>query len=201
MTLIDLHSHRHEAADALLSLSPREAIAATRPCSVGIHPWDSAHVTHDEVALLDRAARQPHVLAIGETGLDALRGASLPEQMALLEHHIALAERVDKPLIIHLVRALEPLLKVWRATRPHTVPAAIHGFRGKPAMARQLLDAGFWLSFGPRFNALSLAVTPVGRRLFETDDTGVPIVDVLAATGTTAATAAANVRAFLGNRG
>lgn len=197
MTIIDIHSHDHDATNALLCLSPDEAANTSRPCSVGIHPWDSDKVTDTDRSQLVHASTLPHVLAIGETGLDTMHGSSLDSQMALLRLHITLAKHTGKPLIIHLVRALEPFLAVWRDMSPIDVPAVIHGFRGKPQMAQQLLKAGFWLSFGPRFNPTSLSVTPIDRRLFETDDSGVPIAQVLTSADTTPQTAADNARRFL----
>ena len=48
-------------------------------------------------------------------------------------------------------------------------PWIVHGFRGGPALARQLLDAGFDLSFGLRYNKESFDITPTERRYRETD--------------------------------
>lgn len=52
-----------------------------------------------------------------------------------------------KPLVIHLVKAVDELLKVKRDLRPSN-PWIIHGFRGKAALAEEYLKHGFYLSFG-----------------------------------------------------
>ena len=46
----------------------------------------------------------------------------------------------------------------------------IHGLRGNENVARELLNAGFYLSFGAKFNEASVASTPLDHLLVETDD-------------------------------
>ena len=58
-----------------------------------------------------------------------------------------LAEEVGKPLVIHLVKAVDELLKVKRDLRPSN-PWIIHGFRGKAALAEEYLKHGFYLHSG-----------------------------------------------------
>ena len=75
----------------------------------------------------------------------------------------------------HLVRRLvnflfsDRLLALRRRLRPQ-VRWTVHGFRGKPALALQLLQTGMDLSFGGRYCAESYALTPPDRRHRETDD-------------------------------
>ena len=100
----------------------------------GIHPWQA-----------DKAFGVPDLsgkLAIGECGLDALRGPSLEVQEEVFRGQIALSERLGKPLIIHCVKALDRLLKVQKTPIP-SQKWMFHGFRGKPQQLRSLLDAGF----------------------------------------------------------
>jgi TatD DNase family protein len=52
-----------------------------------------------------------------------------------------------------------------------SVPWIIHGFRGKPELAQQYLSRGFILSFGERFNPLSLAASYASQAiLMESDE-------------------------------
>ena len=83
--------------------------------------------------------------------------------------HIALSERLGKPLIVHCVKALDRLLRLRREQKP-TMPWMLHGFRGKPQQLRSLLDAGFYIGFGFHHNAESLRLCPAERLLLETDD-------------------------------
>ena len=58
------------------------------------------------------------------------------------------------------------------------MPWIVHGFRGNARVASQLLDAGFYLSYGERFNPEALAVTPADRLLAETDESLLPIDEI-----------------------
>jgi TatD DNase family protein len=89
-------------------------------------------------------------------------------QTNIFLHHVELSERLEKPLTIHCVRAFDRMLMLRKQLRP-TQPWVIHGFRGKPELAQQLLAAGFDLSFGTLFNAESFNLCPPERRFTETD--------------------------------
>ena len=71
--------------------------------------------------------------------------------------------------MIHLVKAVDNLFLCHQHLRP-TVPWIIHGFRGKPQLAQQLLNKGFYLSFGTHFNLEAMRSTPNNRLLIETDE-------------------------------
>lgn len=188
--MLDCHSHDIAATGALIAVTPQQAIdgvsvPATSRLAVGLHPWQLHDTNIDALALLRRAAALPGVVAIGECGLDRLRGPRLETQCEVLTEHILLAECLGKPLVMHCVRAANELAALWRRTAPHSVAAVVHGFRGNANVARMLLDAGFFLSYGTRFNADALLATPLDRLLAETDDAPVAIrtvVDTLAAT-------------------
>lgn len=182
--ILDCHTHRVDAEDAIINIrvtagmqqAQAQLIAHGRLYSAGVHPWDAVK---PDCELLESLAADDRVVAIGETGLDALHADTLAEQERLFRHHIALAECVDKPLIIHCVRAIDRLLHVWRDTAPHRVPVVFHAMRRGARIARMLLDAGFNLSYGARFDAEALRLTPDERLLIETDDADVSIYQVL----------------------
>lgn len=177
MTLTDFHTHRHDAAGAIISMSPAmaESFILKNPeakISVGIHPWDTVDTASLE--LLDNVAAMSQVVAIGETGLDKLRGASVAVQADILRRHVELSERQHKPLIIHCVKAWDMLLGIRREMNP-SQPWGIHGFRGGPQQASQLLAHGFYLSLGEHFNPATAAIIPDDRLLVETDESGLGI--------------------------
>ena len=88
-----------------------------------------------------------------------------------MQAHINIAAATGKPLIIHCVRTSQQILKLWRDNpHAHNVAWVIHGFRGNENVARELLNAGFYLSFGTKFNDSSVASTPLDHLLVETDD-------------------------------
>jgi len=145
----DIHTHDTSRAldgDAIVSVEAGTPLAAGGTYSVGIHPWSTDRpVTLRQLRGLVRAARDTRVVAIGECGFDSLRGGPADVQRRLFDFHARLAERVGKPLIIHAVRSTQELMDARRRLRP-TVEWVIHGFRGKPELARQLMRAGYSLS-------------------------------------------------------
>lgn len=138
-------------------------------CSVGIHPWNTVDSIGEMVEWVIEMARYDSVVAIGETGLDKLRGAPLPEQEKLFLQHVDISEEQGKPVIIHLVRCAEQLLQIRRRVSPR-MPWAIHGFRGNAVYARELLDKGLFLSFGANFCPDAMLAAGLDRVLLETDE-------------------------------
>ena len=174
----DIHTHRADACEAVISVNPWEFNPVEGLYySVGIHPWQVGRATDADFDRLAECATSGNVLMIGECGIDKLRGGDLPMQMSVLERHIALSEQVGKPLVLHCVRASNELCRLRRQLRP-SMPWIVHGFRGNARVASQLLDAGFYLSYGERFNPEALAITPADRLLAETDESLLPIDEI-----------------------
>lgn len=174
----DIHTHRADAREAVISVNPWEFCPMDGLCySVGIHPWQVGRATEADFDRLAECAKADNVLMIGECGIDKLRGGDLSMQTGVLERHIALSEQVSKPLVLHCVRASNELCRLRRALRPR-MPWIVHGFRGNARVAGQLLDAGFYLSYGERFNPEALAITPADRLLAETDESPLPIDEI-----------------------
>ena len=145
--------------------------------SCGIHPW---HI--GDVALQQEQLKQTvgdgKVLLVGEAGLDKCCGTSLELQQAVFEYQCRLSEEVGKPLVVHCVKAWSELLHIKKRLKP-SQPWIIHGFRGKPELARQLLDNGCLLSFGEHFNRDTLVFVAASAPFFaETDESALPIETV-----------------------
>lgn len=118
--------------------------------AVALHPTRTAAVTDAERAEIETLARDPRVVAVGETGLDHYWDHSPHEaQEREFRWHIDLAKRLGKPLMIHDRDAHADVLRVLREEgAPATV--VFHCFSGDAAMARECVDAGYVLSFaGP----------------------------------------------------
>lgn len=178
--IFDFHTHHPDATSAIISVHPSQFDPQPgKWYSVGIHPWDTVNgYTDADLDLLKRYASHPQVLAIGETGMDSLRGAELDLQAALFIRHLQLAHAVGKPVVVHTVRTSRQILDARRQAGLNAVPLVIHGMRGNEHVARVLLDAGCCLSFGPHFNTTAVLVTPSDRLLIETDDTNATIDEV-----------------------
>ena len=179
-SILDFHTHRLDATGALIAVDPRRFDPQPgKWYSVGFHPWDNVeNLTNSDFDLLEQCAGHPQVLAVGETGIDRLRGGDLEKQEAAFVRHLQLARELRKPVVVHNVRATQDILDARRSARLDDVTLVIHGMRGNANVARTLLDAGCYLSYGPRFNAEALQATPPDHLLIETDDSDTPITDV-----------------------
>ncbi|MBO7119174.1 MAG: TatD family hydrolase [Bacteroidaceae bacterium] len=152
MLYVDFHTHQVPGRqDVVAVVDGRD--------TWGVHPWRA----DAEFVVPDLSTR----LAIGECGLDALRGPAMEVQEAVFVRQVRLSEELGKPLIIHCVKALDRLL---RLRREHPCqPWMLHGFRGKPQQLRSLIDAGLFVGFGYQHNEESLRICPASRLLLETD--------------------------------
>ncbi len=149
--------------------------------SAGIHPWH-AHPEdwQSQLTAVEQVAGHKNVLAIGECGLD--RGILLPleTQLTIFAAQVKLAEQLQKPVIIHCVRAFNELLQ-WKKQVKPSVPLIVHGFNNKPEIMQQLLAHGFYCSLGVALlnsesNALKVLKTiPLTRLFLENDDRNTPI--------------------------
>ncbi|MEU5691674.1 TatD family hydrolase [Actinosynnema sp. NPDC020468] len=118
--------------------------------AVAVHPTRTTGFGDADKAELAELARQPRVVAVGETGLDYYWDYSSKEdQHEAFRWHIRLSKDVDKPLMIHDREAHDDVLEILdREGAPSTV--VFHCFSGDLDFARRCVDRGFVLSFaGP----------------------------------------------------
>lgn len=173
--ITDIHTHQlHPSHPAVRNLFPEIAEAelsmhSSGLFSVGLHPWYAGNNTADQLRLVEKWSHDPRVVLIGECGLDKHADASLQMQTEVLKHHIRLSEEVKKPLILHCVGCFNELLALARLLKPRQT-WIIHGFRGKPELARQLLRAGCAISLGEHFNPETAAVIPPEKLFAESDE-------------------------------
>ena len=142
--------------------------------SLGIHPCQVDDNYEQFVERLRFFATHPLVVAIGEAGLDKLCSTNIDLQKVVLREIALLAEQVQKPLFIHCVRYWQEIIALHKTLHP-SVPWMIHGFRGKPELTQSLLNQGFYLSYGTKFNPDALRATPFDRLCIETDESAVAI--------------------------
>jgi TatD DNase family protein len=150
------------------------------PSTYGIHPWHLDNRTLEHlIANVQSVASSPNLIAIGEAGFDKLRGPEIATQAKAFESQVIISEEFRKPLYIHCVRAWDELLPAHKRFRPK-MPWLIHGFRGNPELAIQLISKGmylsFWFDFIIRPEASKLVRSlPVERIFLETDGADVDI--------------------------
>jgi TatD DNase family protein len=168
---VDIHTHVPND-NAIVNVTPfgnsDPFMSGCEHYSIGIHPWMAHQATDATVERLRQLASDERVVAIGEAGLDARRGAPLEVQLPIFELQAHLAEQVHKPLIIHAVATFPQIIRLKQTIRP-SVPWIIHGFRGKPQLAQELVRHGFFISLGTRYNPDVPKAVSAEHLLHETD--------------------------------
>jgi TatD DNase family protein len=184
MTLIDTHCHlnfenyhddfaqviqRAEEAGVTRIINPgvdlessREALALAAHhdgiyAAVGIHPNSTADFSAgwlDEISVM---AHERKVVAIGEIGLDYHWNKSpKAKQFDSFEAQLALAARLELPVIIHNREASEDviaILETWATDLPPSLkdrPGVLHSFSAPAQVAERAINIGFYLGIsGP----------------------------------------------------
>jgi len=179
---IDFHTHHDRQSTDLINLqtlhvTPElQAESLPNPCSLGLHPWFVELETWEAAwANLVDLAKLSQVIAIGECGLDRNIELPLEIQIAIFQRQIELAEELQKPIVIHCVRAFAELMALKKNTKS-LIPWIVHGFNKKEEVLQQLLKHDFYFSFGAAILSdrapvtQAIAAIPQGRFLLETDD-------------------------------
>lgn len=186
--MFDIHTHNKlliHNPNAIVNCNADDDFSPHPLFSLGFHPWDvdamwegGFEKVEQSVLQIESKGLLSKLAAIGEIGLDKNRGGAMQAQMDCFRRMLGLADRYVKPVILHCVKAVDEILMILNEEN-FSLPVVFHGFRGKPEQARQLLNKGFYLSFGPKFNDESIKLAYEAKRMFlETDDSRVGIEDV-----------------------
>ena len=151
--------------------------------ALGIHPLCTGRAVDTDLVLLDRALAEhradPRLLAVGEIGLDYFVAGLDPERQEFYyREQLALAHKHGLPVILHVRRSADRLLKGLRGTG---VSGIAHAFNGSEQQARQFVDLGFKLGFGGnvtydrarQIRRLATAL-PLDALVMETDSPDIP---------------------------
>jgi len=135
--------------------SSRRAIELSRKhpgvrAAVGMHPCDVREDREAEMEEIARLAREPEVVAIGETGLDFHweENAAPEVQERFLRRHIAISRETGKPLVLHHRKAAERVAEVLEEEGPPPAGGSFHCFAGDLALARRVIQMGFKIGVG-----------------------------------------------------
>ncbi len=186
---IDVHTHNKEKEEGITVfnlLNEDDAVIDEegRKYSLGIHPWYIDDMTVEKhYEFIDKYINNENVIAIGECGLDKLVNVPSALQKEILTYQFQLAEKLNKPVIIHCVRAYEELLALKKKL-DFGQTMIIHGFNSSPKIGDMLIKAGFYFSFGKAIlkddsNAAKIIKKFSSGRLFlETDDSKRSIIKI-----------------------
>lgn len=179
MKIIDIHSHKIDEVrnDTIYNLlyPANNQLNDNLYYSIGIHPW----YIPDTINWADfiSIAQKENVLAIGEVGLDKIKGKPIDTQYSIFMKQALIAEDIGKPIIIHMVKTQAYILKAYKEVKPKQ-PWIVHGFRGNNTQAEQLLKHNISISIGEKFNNTLKEVDK--KHLFiETDNSDVSIESIL----------------------
>lgn len=188
MKFINLHTHQYSNQDTVLEIVnqyPTEFDDSIPYFSIGIHPWkiDLNRVEAD-LKIIEDKLKSVNCLAVGECGLDKRIETSLEIQTQVFEKQLILAQKHNKPVILHCVAAFQQIIEIKNRLQI-TVPMIIHGFSKNLQIAKQLLNNGFYLSFGKYLiQNLDLETVfkniPNDRFFLETDSSNYTIEEIYA---------------------
>lgn len=152
--LIDIHTHfptgRH-----------------IEPQGIGVHPW---RVLYDELPSREEFAT---AALVGEIGLDFACDVEHSKQEEVFRAQLAIAEELQKPVVLHCVRAFEPTMKILSEYDLRAV--IFHGFIGSVQQAERAINKGYFLSFGANTSRSpktieALRNTPLHKIFAESDE-------------------------------
>lgn len=202
--LFDTHAHYDDAqfdedresllaslpqADVGLVLNPGCTVASSRRAvalaqafphvyaAVGIHPEECGDFAPEHIEQLRQLALEnSKVVAIGEVGLDYYwpENPPRPLQQEVLRRQMALAQELGLPVILHDREAHADSMAIMREFPE--VRGVFHCFSGSVEMARELVERGWYLSFGGAITFKNarrapevVRAIPIERLLIETD--------------------------------
>ena len=159
--------------------------------ALGIHPMLVSQAQDGDLDKLDAALQQhsgdPHLVAVGEIGIDLFvpeltRSPLKERQLHFYRAQLALARKHGLPVILHVRRSADTLLRPLRELRPPGGWRGIaHAFNGSEQQARAFIDLGFKLGFGGAVTferALQLrrlaTMLPLESLVLETDAPDIP---------------------------
>jgi TatD DNase family protein len=118
--------------------------------ALGIHPLYTGGASDGDLELLDHALRRhrddPRLVAVGEIGLDYfVAGLDAARQEHFYRMQLELAQRHGLPVLLHVRRSADALLKQLRRV---PVTGIAHAFNGSAQQAGEFVRLGFKLGFG-----------------------------------------------------
>ncbi|MBX9790766.1 MAG: TatD family hydrolase [Pirellulales bacterium] len=163
------------SSEATVSLA-----AAHQPihAAVGIHPNYCQEAQPGDWDRVRQLARQPKVVAIGETGLDRYRDyAPFELQRDYFDRHLRLSQETGLPFVVHARESLDEILAMLRDAHSRgPLSGIMHSFTGAADVAAECVELGLYISFAGMLTFKKsddlrgvAATVPTNRLLIETD--------------------------------
>ncbi len=116
----------------------------------GFHPTDIDEIKEEDWQILEELLQNEHVVALGEIGLDMYwKQDNLDEQKKVFIRQIELANKYNKPIIVHSRDAIQDTLQLLKEN-PSENKGILHCFSSSVEMAREFVKLGYMISLaGP----------------------------------------------------
>lgn len=148
MKYFDHHTHSAKKKSlrscTLEEFKKTDALLDGQKLSLQLHPWDLPEKYEGLPKDFVETAKSEKIYAIGEIGLDRLKGPSLDVQKIYFEELLNLANELKKPVILHVVRCADEVLKMIE--KYPDLPKIWHGFRGKKELFERIVKADIFVS-------------------------------------------------------
>ncbi|MDP7095002.1 MAG: TatD family hydrolase [Candidatus Marinimicrobia bacterium] len=132
--------------------------------SVGVHPHDAKDAPEDYLDQIADLITFPKMIALGEIGLDYFRNISEPDiQQNVFREQLALAQRLQKPVIFHNRDADADVLKIL--SEFPDVTGVAHCFSSDLKTAKTFIDLGFYISFSGNLTYKNSHLPDVAKEL------------------------------------
>lgn len=131
---------RYEKAYPLLRAFDAISLACgVHPLDIDDDPFDGERLRH--------LASDEKVIALGEMGLDYYYSEqNKAEQQRVFAEQIAIANALQKPIIVHTRQARDDTLAILKENQADKCGGLIHCFTENWEMAKAVLDLGFYIS-------------------------------------------------------
>lgn len=188
---LDFHAHQQMPAEqeiVIQSLFLQDDLIAPVSDKIfftaGLHPWHADRLNNEQIRTrLKELIEYNFILAIGECGIDKLKGPNIEVQTEAFKIQIEIADEYNLPIIVHSVKAHNEVLRIKKELNSK-VPWVIHHFNGSKEMALDLIDHGFYLSVSHHIRNEHAKLSkyfcelPIEKIFLETDDFRVEIKDL-----------------------
>ncbi|NGX76854.1 TatD family hydrolase [Staphylococcus sciuri] len=116
---------------------------------IGWHPVDAIDCTEERLQWIEELSKHPKIIGIGEMGLDYHWDKSPKDiQKEVFRKQIALAKRVQLPIIIHNREATQDCVDILKEENASEVGGIMHSFSGSNEIADEILKMKFYISLG-----------------------------------------------------
>jgi len=176
--VVALVSNSMDLKTSVKSLKLAEKYPKLVYAALGIHPWNTANVTEEDLAKTieiiskEKENKNEALVAIGEIGLDYKYTKVWEKQLKIFEEMLHLAEKLNLPVIIHSRGTTTQIVEMLPSFNLNKV--LLHWFSRPISALKKAIEHNYYITEGPPTaysNGIREVVrrTPLTNLLTETD--------------------------------